>query len=101
MGFGNYAGALVEHSTDGPCSVGHLGVLGDGETCISSSNRNYQGRMGSSLANIWLASPATVAASSIGGEIIDPREYMRARKEFRWCNLLNPDEFVNLVITSA
>lgn len=70
------AGALVEHSTCGPCYGGHLGVLGDGETCISSSNRNFQGRMGSPLANVWLASPATVAASAIAGEIVDPREYI-------------------------
>lgn len=70
------AGALVEHSTCGPCYGGHLGVLGDGETCISSSNRNFQGRMGSPLAHVWLASPATVAASAIAGEIVDPRDYL-------------------------
>jgi len=70
------AGALVEHSTCGPCYGGHLGVLGDGETCISSSNRNFQGRMGSPLSHVWLSSPATVAASAIAGEIVDPREYL-------------------------
>ncbi len=70
------AGALVEHSTCGPCYGGHLGVLGDGETCISSSNRNFKGRMGSPLSHVWLASPATVAASALAGEIVDPRAYL-------------------------
>ncbi|MDD9905899.1 MAG: 3-isopropylmalate dehydratase large subunit [Rhodospirillaceae bacterium] len=70
------AGALVEHSTCGPCYGGHLGILGDGETCISSSNRNFKGRMGSPLSHVWLASPATVAASALAGEIVDPREFL-------------------------
>ncbi|MGD9890546.1 MAG: 3-isopropylmalate dehydratase large subunit [Dehalococcoidia bacterium] len=70
------AGALVEHSTCGPCYGGHMGLLGDEEVCISSSNRNFQGRMGSPLAFSYLASPATVAAAAVAGEIVDPREFL-------------------------
>jgi 3-isopropylmalate/(R)-2-methylmalate dehydratase large subunit len=72
------AGALVEHSTCGPCYGGHMGLLGDGEVCISSSNRNFQGRMGSPLAFSWLASPASVVAAAIAGEIVDPRDFIPA-----------------------
>jgi 3-isopropylmalate/(R)-2-methylmalate dehydratase large subunit len=70
------AGALVEHSTCGPCYGGHMGVLGDYDVCISSSNRNFQGRMGSPLAMSYLASPASVAAAAVAGEIVDPREFL-------------------------
>jgi homoaconitase/3-isopropylmalate dehydratase large subunit len=68
------AGATFANSTCGPCFGGHLGVLAPGEVCISSSNRNYPGRMGSKEARVYLASPMTVAASAIYGEITDPRE---------------------------
>jgi 3-isopropylmalate/(R)-2-methylmalate dehydratase large subunit len=72
------AGALVEHATCGPCFGGHMGLLGDGEVCIASSNRNFQGRMGSPLSFSYLASPATVAAAAVAGEIVDPREFLDA-----------------------
>ncbi len=68
------AGGIVTNSTCGACVGGHLGVLGAGEVCISSTNRNFRGRMGHKDASIYLASPATVAASALEGAIIDPRK---------------------------
>lgn len=67
-------GATFANSTCGPCFGGHLGVLAPGEVCISSSNRNYPGRMGSKDARVYLGSPQTVAATALYGEITDPRE---------------------------
>jgi homoaconitate hydratase family protein len=67
------AGAIVTNSTCGACVGGHLGVLGAGEVCISSTNRNFKGRMGHKDSSIYLASPATVAASAVEGAISDPR----------------------------
>ncbi|MFX1408281.1 MAG: 3-isopropylmalate dehydratase large subunit [Promethearchaeota archaeon] len=70
------AGAIVGNSTCGPCIGGHLGLLGENEICISSSNRNFVGRMGAPSSQIFLASPATVAISALNGKISDPREVL-------------------------
>lgn len=67
------AGAVVTNSTCGACFGYHMGVVGPGEVCITSSTRNFTGRMGSTDAEIFMASPATVAASAITGYITDPR----------------------------
>ncbi len=70
------AGALVTHSTCGVCFGGHLGLIGDGEVCISTTNRNFLGRQGSSKGFVYLANPATVAASVVEGYIADPRRFL-------------------------
>lgn len=70
------AGAIICNSTCGPCPGVHMGLLGPGERCIASINRNFQGRMGSSEAEVYLGSPATVAASALTGFITDPREFL-------------------------
>lgn len=70
------AGANIESANCGPCFGKHMGVVGRGAQMISSSNRNYIGRMGSRDAKIFLASPATVTASAIAGEIVDPRKFL-------------------------
>jgi 3-isopropylmalate/(R)-2-methylmalate dehydratase large subunit len=68
------AGAIVESACCGPCMGGSFGLLGPGEVCLSTSNRNFVGRQGSSESFVYLASPATAGASAITGYITDPRE---------------------------
>ena len=70
------AGGVVTNATCGACFGYHMGVVGPGEVCLTSSTRNFTGRMGSTEAEIYLASPATVAASAITGVITDPRSVL-------------------------
>jgi len=70
------AGAVVTNSTCGACYGGHLGIVGPNEVCITSSTRNFKGRMGSPSSRIYMASSATVAASAIAGRISDPTTYL-------------------------
>jgi 3-isopropylmalate/(R)-2-methylmalate dehydratase large subunit len=71
------AGAFVSGPTCGACLGGYMGVLAPGERCVSSTNRNFVGRMGAKDSEVYLASPAVVAASAIKGRIADPSEVAR------------------------
>ena len=71
------AEAVVCNPGCGPCLGGHMGLLASGEKCIASSNRNFKGREGSTESEVYLGSPATVAASAIAGRIVDPRKSKR------------------------
>ncbi len=67
------AGCAVTHSTCGPCVGAHFGILGKGEVCVSTSNRNFRGRMGHPESKVYLASPITAALAAVEGKIVDPR----------------------------
>ncbi|MGE4557996.1 MAG: 3-isopropylmalate dehydratase large subunit [Desulfovibrionaceae bacterium] len=66
------AGAVVGPPTCGPCLGGHMGILAAGERAVSTTNRNFKGRMGSLESEVYLASPAATAASAVAGRIVDP-----------------------------
>ena len=68
------AGAVVSTPTCGPCLGGYMGILAKGERCIATTNRNFVGRMGHTESEVYLASPATAAASAITGYITEPKE---------------------------
>ena len=68
------SGAVVSTPTCGPCLGGYMGVLAAGERCVSTTNRNFVGRMGSSESEVYLANPAVAAASAIAGRIASPEE---------------------------
>jgi 3-isopropylmalate/(R)-2-methylmalate dehydratase large subunit len=75
------AGAHLTASGCGACPGGHNGLIGPGEVCLSSSNRNFRGRMGSPEGEVYLGSPASVAAAAVAGRIVDPREFWSGSME--------------------
>ncbi|MGD9595586.1 MAG: aconitase family protein, partial [Wolinella sp.] len=68
------AGALISNPTCGACLGGYMGILGDNERCVSTTNRNFVGRMGARSSEVYLANSAVAAASALKGKITDPRK---------------------------
>ncbi|NPA51960.1 MAG: 3-isopropylmalate dehydratase large subunit [Aquificae bacterium] len=75
------AGCLISTSTCGPCLGGHMGILAEGEVCVSTSNRNFTGRMGHPRSEVYLAGPAVAAASAVLGRIAHPEEVVGTKEE--------------------
>ncbi|MGB9705172.1 MAG: aconitase family protein, partial [Pyrobaculum sp.] len=72
------AGCVVTYGTCGPCLGGHFGVAGPGEVVVTTSNRNFKGRVGHPDSKVYLANPAVAAAAAVEGKIVDPRPYLRS-----------------------
>lgn len=70
------AGAIVSTPTCGPCLGAHMGILASGEKCVSTTNRNFRGRMGHVDSEVYLASPYVAAASAVLGKIASPEEVL-------------------------
>ena len=71
------AGAVVTNATCGCCYGGHMGLIGPGERCLSTTTRNFKGRMGSPDSEVLLCGPTTAAASALTGVITDPRTLLK------------------------
>ena len=70
------AGCAVSTPTCGPCLGGYMGILAEYERCVATTNRNFIGRMGHNLSEVYLANPSVAAASAVTGKITDPEEVM-------------------------
>jgi 3-isopropylmalate/(R)-2-methylmalate dehydratase large subunit len=70
------AGCAVSTPTCGPCLGGYMGILAEHERCVATTNRNFIGRMGHNLSEVYLANPSVAAASAVTGKITDPEEVM-------------------------